>query len=83
MYNLTWIYFEWGIFLKTFLFVLLSLVIIDLLIFVFLASKEIKCIKERDPAARNYFEILLLIWVCTRWCGTDTRIFSINFIFIL
>lgn len=60
MYNLNWIYFEWGIFLKTFLFVLLSLVVIDLLIFVFLASKEIKCIKERDPAARNYFEILLL-----------------------
>ena len=46
--------------MKTFLLVCLTLVILDLIIFVYLATKEIKCIKERDPAARNYFEILIL-----------------------
>ena len=46
--------------MKIFLFALLLLAIIDLIIFVSLAAREIKCIKERDPAARNYFEILLL-----------------------
>lgn len=46
--------------MKIFLFAIFALIVLDIIIFVSLAIREIKCIKGRDPAARNSFEILLL-----------------------
>lgn len=43
-----------------FLYVLIALVLIDFVIFICLATPEIKGIMQRDPAARNFFEVLIL-----------------------
>ncbi len=46
--------------MKTLIAIVLSLIALDLIVFVLVAVREIKSIKERDPAARNNLEVLLL-----------------------
>ena len=42
------------------LYILLALVLIDGIVFVYLAIPEVKGIMQRDPAARNFLEVLIL-----------------------
>ena len=42
------------------LYILLALVLVDWLVFVYLAIPEVKGIMQRDPAARNFLEVLVL-----------------------
>ena len=42
------------------LYILLALVLVDWLVFVYLAIPEVKGIMQRDPAARNFLEVLIL-----------------------